>query len=332
MSAKRKIKTLRAFTNDEREKAHTLLAIRVAHMMGRKLEEGDWAEVYCRAKGIPIKGWSNLDIDIMYGRLGVEHKMIRYSSKGDISEACGTSIMHPSATRAFRVPPTTTDANNAMYDVLTQYGDLIRGRSEKVRELSGSEDEPDMRTGWLLWQDSLRQFLYFEEEMTPPDPRRFEAKWVERVSKSGSRKSSTNLWIYDRKTGAKRYSVTTEAGAKIQPYFDVPPLTDPNVYIFTVIGEILQTGFVKVWLTDATARELERIIGSLKPELLSKVVLESAKLVAKRDMVEELSREVAHPFTITLEAYQVLQSAFPGVSDEHCFQRLAEQLRSRSVG
>ncbi|MGD0293814.1 MAG: hypothetical protein ABSB30_08150 [Terracidiphilus sp.] len=332
MSAKRKIKTLRAFTDDEREKAHTLLAIRVAHMMGRKLEEGDWAEVYCRAKGIPIKGWSNLDIDIMNGRLGVEHKMIRYSSKGDISEACGTSIMHPSATRAFRVPPTTTDANNAMYDVLTQYGDLIRGRSEKVRELSGSEDEPDMRTGWLLWQDSLRQFLYFEEEMAPPDPRRFEAKWVQRVSKSGSRKPSTNLWIYDRKTGAKRYSVTTEAGAKIQPYFDVPPLTDPNVYIFTVIGEILKTGFVKVWLTDATARELERVIGSLNPETLSRVVLESAKLVAKRDVAEELAREVAHPFTITLEAYQVLQNAFPGVSDEHCFQRLAEQLRSRSVG
>jgi hypothetical protein len=49
-------------------------------------------------------------------------------------------------------------------------------------------------------------------------------------------------------------------------------------------------------------------------------------------MAEELAREVAHPFTITLEAYQVLQNAFPGVSDEHCFQRLAEQLRSRSVG
>jgi hypothetical protein len=34
-------------------------------MMGRKLEEGDWAEVYCRANGIPKKGWSNLKLDIM---------------------------------------------------------------------------------------------------------------------------------------------------------------------------------------------------------------------------------------------------------------------------
>jgi len=179
----------------------------------------------------------------------------------------------------------------------------------------------------MAWQDSLRQFLYFEEEMVPPDPNNFEAKWVKRVSKSGSRKPSTNLWIFDRETGAKRYSVTTEAGAKIQPYFDVPPLTDPNVYIFTVIGETLDTGLVKVWLTDATARELKRIIGSLETEVLSKTVVNSAKLAAKRGIVEEAEREIAHPFTITLEAYKALQDAFPGVSDEHCFQLLAAHLR-----
>jgi hypothetical protein len=321
--------TVTAFTETERKQVHTLLAIRVAHMMGRKLEEGDWAEIYCRAKGIPLRGWSNLDIDVTYGSLGVEHKMIRYSSKGDISEACGTSIMHPSATRAFRVPPTTTPPNDAMRDVLTQYGQLIKARSNKVREQSGSSKEPDMRTGWLLWQDSLRQFLYFEEKMLCPNPKEFEAKWVERVSKSGSRKSSTNLWIYDRKTGAKRYSVTTEAGAKIQPYFDVPPLTDPNVFIFTVIGEALDTGFVQVWLTDATARELRRLLGSLDPETLSKAVLKSSLEAMKKDVVEEAKKEIAHPFSITVEAYEALQGAFAGVSDEHRFQLLAEQIRGR---
>ena len=67
--------TLEAFSPSEREKAHALLAIRVAHMMGRKLEEGDWAEVYCRAKEIPVRGWSNLDIDVMHGSLGVEQKI-----------------------------------------------------------------------------------------------------------------------------------------------------------------------------------------------------------------------------------------------------------------
>lgn len=184
-----------------------------------------------------------------------------------------------------------------------------------------------MRTGWLLWQDSLRQFLYFEERMLPPNPERFEAKWVTRTSKNGSRLSSTNLWIYDRETGAKKYSVTTEAGAKIQPYFDVPPLTDPNLYIFTVIGEILDAGVVKVWLTDPTARELGRVAGSLDTEALSKVVLDAAKLVERKDVMQEAETQVAHPFTITIEAYKALQTALPGVNDEHCFQLLLEQLR-----
>jgi hypothetical protein len=107
----------------------------------------------------------------------------------------------------------------------------------------------------------------------------------------------------------------------------VPPLTDPNVYIFTVIGETIRAGFVRVWLTDATARELKRIVGSLDTKTLSKAVLDTAKLVEKRDVTEEAEREIAHPFTITLEAYDALQGAFPGVSDEHCFQLLASQLR-----
>jgi hypothetical protein len=55
--------------------------------------------------------------------------------------------------------------------------------------------------------------------------------------------------------------------------------------------------------------------------------LDSASLAAKRDVTEEAAREIAHPFTITLEAYGALQTAFPGVSDEHCFQLLASQLR-----
>ena len=160
-----------------------------------------------------------------------------------------------------------------------------------------------------------------------PNPRNFEAKWVKRVSKSGSRKPSTNLWIYDRKTGAKRYSVTTEAGAKIQPYFDVPPLTDPNVFIFTVIGEALDAGFVRVWLTDATTTRTKtpnRLVG---PGDIKPTVIEASQKVAKSDIVEEAQKEIAHPFSITVEAYEALEGAFAGVSDEHRFQLLAEQIR-----
>lgn len=124
-----------------------------------------------------------------------------------------------------------------------------------------------MRTGWLLWQRSLHQFLYFEEEMLPPNPGDYIAKWI-RKEAGGARKGSTNLWVYEKETGRKRFSITTEAGAKIQPYFDVPPPTDPNVYVFTVIGEMVDIGLVRVWITESTARELERLLGSLDTDPL----------------------------------------------------------------
>ncbi len=64
--------TLPAFTEQEYMQAHVLLATRVAYMMGRKLEEADWADVYCAAKRIPKQGWSNLEIDVVHENLGVE--------------------------------------------------------------------------------------------------------------------------------------------------------------------------------------------------------------------------------------------------------------------
>ena len=245
--------TLTAFDDEQRERVHTLLALKVAHMMGRKLEEGDWSEVYCLAKGIPNRGWSNLNIDVMHGNLGVKHKMLCYRSRPSIEEACGTTLMHPSATRSIRIASFDADPNTVMREVLQQYGELIDERRRKVEEQNDTGLPADMRTGWLLWQESLREFLYFEEPMTIPDPEGYYAEW--RDSGGGVRKASRNLWIYERATGRKRYSVTTAAGIKIQPYFDVPPPIDPNLYIWTVIGERIEGGLVRVWLTRRTARE-----------------------------------------------------------------------------
>lgn len=319
-------KTLQAFTAEEKELAHELLATRVAFMMGRKFEEDDWAEVYCRAKDIPKRGWSNLEIDVMSGSLGVEHKMMKVQSKGDIVDKCGETMMHPSATRSIRVPSVNTDPQEAMRDVLTQYANLIQARTRKVKEASGTDAEPDMRTGWLLWQESLRQFLYFEEEMLPPNPDDYVAEWVQRTSK-GSRKPSTNLWIYEKAAPSKkRYSITTEAGAKIQPYFDIPPTTDPNLYVFTVIGEVIKTGFVRVWISDSTQRELTRLLGTLDSTTLSAAVLKVSAEIAKMGPLEEARQEHAAAYEISVDAYQALQSALPGVSDEHSFQLLAQHL------
>ncbi len=322
-------KTLVAFTEAEKKRAHEFLATRVAFMMGRKFEEDDWAEVYCRAKGIQKRGWSNLEIDVMSGSLGVEHKMMKVESKGDISEHCGTTPMHPAATRSIRVPPNTTKAEEAMRDVLGQYGALIASRAKRVQTASGSNAPADMRTGWLLWQESLRQFLYFEEEMLAPNPDDYTAEWRQRVSR-GARKSSTNLWIFEKETGRKRYSVTSEAGAKIQPYFDVPPSTDPNLCIFTVIGEIISAGFVRVWVTDSTRRELFRLIGELEPELVSQAILTAAEALKGISTIQEAEQEQASPLEITQDAYRALQSVLPGVSDEHSFQLLVQHLRAQS--
>lgn len=320
----KKPKTLPAFQGKQKETAHALLATHVAFMMGRKFEEGDWSSVYCRAKGIPERGWSNLNIDVMYKGLGVEHKMLRVAPDQPIHSFCGTRQMHPSATRSIRISSTDANANEVMKDVLAQYADLINERRAKVREDAGGK-EADLRTGWLLWQSSLREFLYFEEEMVPPDPNDYFAEW--RESGGGSRKKSKNLWVYEKETGQKRYSITTSAGAKIQPYFDVPPPNDPNVHIFKVQGEEIGTGVVRIWVAASTARELRRIVGELTKDNLSVIIATVAAEQTEEPSAHKVGREEAVPLTLTLESYNLLVASFPNaVSDEHMAQLLVTRL------
>jgi hypothetical protein len=319
--------TLPAFTPEEQASVERLLALKVAHMMGRKLEEGDWSEVYCAAKGIPNRGWSNLNIDVVHGNLGVEHKMLCFRSKPTIDEACGTTQMHPSATRSFRIASLDADPNDVMVEVLTQYAELMDQRRAAVETQNDTSRPADMRTGWLLWQVSLRQFLYFEEPTKAPNPNDYYAEWRDR--KGGARKASRNLWIYERATGRKRFSVTTSAGGKIQPYFDVPMRNDPNVYIFTVIGDQIDGGLIRVWVTYRTASELRRLIGGLDPKLVSTTILESVASMATDELGEEAAdQDEVAPITVTEEAYEQLTSALGGVNDEHCFQLLVDYLAS----
>lgn len=312
--------TLPVFTDLEKEIATDLLSAKVSTMLGRKMEEDDWDFVYCNTKEIPKTEWSNLNIDINHGGLGVEHKMLRVTKNGSILNECGTTKMHPSGTRSIRIPD-TSDPNLAMTEILNQYNDLIDNRTKSVRDNS-SDGTADMRIGWLLWKDTLDEFLYFEEVMQKPNPDNYYAEWNITPAR-GSRKASKSLWIYNESTGKKTYSVTTAAGAKIQPYFDVPSPNDENLYHFKVQGVLVEGGLVKVWLTRSTAKYLELLLGSLDGQELSEAIesfnFESNTSIETNSVIEGM----AIPVLITESSYNKLKELFPNISDEYMVQQFA---------
>jgi hypothetical protein len=285
-------------------------------MMGRKLEEDDWTSVYCEAKDIPKAGWSNLDIDVTHGNLGIEHKMLGID-RSNISDACGSSFMHPALTRSIRIDDMNRDADEVKNAVFTQYAELLDARRKKISEQDGSGRTVELRTGWLLWQRSLREFLYFEELAIAPDPDGLTARWVDRPA-NGSRKPSRNLWIYDKVTLKKRYSVTTSAGIKIQPYFDVPQLADPNLYRFTVFGEALPSNDTRMWVTPRTANALREKVGSLESDAVT-TFLDDATTQVEDTAVESGTLAIdraAVPVIIPQELYTRFVRRFPGFSDD----------------
>lgn len=356
--------TLPVFNGEEYNNARIYLATQVAGMMGRKFEEGDWAKVYCAAKGIPLGSWSNLDIDVTHGNLGVEQKMICRQARLAIKEACGTSIMHPAGTRAIRIPA-ERDATLAARHVLRQYVELIdrrtrivgivngyhHSRLERAQAIEALErlgftrakassmlpfdrvpvgpptDDPDMRMGWLLWQDGLREFLYFEVPMGRPNPDDYIAEW--RSSGGGRRRTSRNLWVYNQSTGTKEFSITTEAGAKIQPYFDVPLPTDPNLYHFVVQGEDCGDDMVRIWLTKMTADMLRDAVGDLVPDAIKAVVDGIDPESISTDENSGPFGALAVDLLVPAATYRSLKDMFKGVSDEHTFKMLVDVLRSR---
>jgi hypothetical protein len=329
-------RTLKVFTDDQLDLLQKLLATKVVHMGGRKFEEGDWNEIYCDALGIPPLGWSNLNIDAVNGNIGVEQKQVCVKSKiDDIRKTCGTSMMHPSLTRSIRIEGNTSnDPNATMADVFRQYDELMEERKAFIRTQSALPEDAAvaMRVGWLLWQESLRQFLYFEELTVVPDPADYYAVWQQNKSK-GTRKASLSLWIFEKaEPHRKRYSVTTTAGAKIQPYFDVPAPDDPNLYVFTVIGEVVNDKYVRAWVTERTRRDLEDTVGTLDPNALSAIILKGTEGGLDHAELFEFMRseERAASVEVTPDAYGALCETFKAVNDELRFRALIVHLKRES--
>jgi hypothetical protein len=317
------ITTLQAFTTEEQELATDNLSAKVATMIGRKMEEADWDFVYCNAKNIPVTDWSNLSIDINHDGLGVEHKMLRIKNPGSILDVCGTSRMHPSGTRSIRIPD-EKDPDKAMKSILNQYGKVIDDRTKTVKQHSTSGNA-DMRFGWLLWKEELDEFLYFEEAMLKPNYTDYYAQWNKTPAR-GSRKPSRSLWIYEKSTEQKKYSVTTEAGAKIQPYFDVPGPKDPNLYHFKVQGVCVDGGLIKVWITKSTAQSLELIIGSLETGELSQAIDNFTPTSPVGNNKSSPAEEIARCVIVNESSYRKLEGMFNPISDEYMFQQLATAL------
>lgn len=355
--------TLPAFSAEEANRAKLYLATTVAAMMGRKFEEEDWAKVYSAAKGLKASAWSNFDVDVMSGNLGVEHKMYGQDGAASLLECCGRSLMHPAGTRAIRFPTHIEGATDAAQDVLRQYGRKIEertaivgiinqyhhskfGRNEAIEALMATgmgrpkavslipesrapvghaEEEPDMRFGWLLWRRDLAEFLYFEQPMTIPNPADFIGEWHERQTR-GRRLPSKNLWIFRRTTGAKEYSITNAAGVKVQPYFTVPPPSDPNLYHFLVQGEKTAQGLVRVWLTHETAQTLKSLLKDMSPEAIGQFVQDNASVAGNderpaRAAFEPLAVEVLIP----ADSYRLLRGDCHSVSDEHAFRLMLDR-------
>ncbi len=320
-------RTLPVFTEAQLEQATDLLSAKVATMLGRKMEEGDWDFVYCNSKGIPITEWSNLHIDINHNGLGVEHKMLRIARSGTILNECGTTKMHPAGTRSIRIPD-ENDPNETMKIIFQQYGELIDARTQAVKA-NNPDGSADMRTGWLLWKEALDEFLYFEEPMIIPNPEEYHAEWNITPAR-GVRKESKSLWIYEKTTGKKMFSVTTTAGAKIQPYFDVPAPKDEHLYHFKVQGVTVDGGLVRVWLTRSTAKYLELLLGSLDAEELSSAISNFEPLEKCTTENSSSVDDIAVQIYVNNDAYEKLKRIYASTSDEYMFQQFAIDLGGSS--
>ena len=212
-----------------------------------------------------------------------------------------------------------------MEDVFRQYADLIAQRTAKV-ETGGPEGvSADMRTGWLVWERSLVEFIYFEERMLPPDPNSYVAEWHENRPR-GARKASKSLWVFDKNTGQKAYSVTTSAGIKIQPYFDVPPPRADNVYYFRVQSEPIGQNIVLLWVMPSTARQLEERLGTLDVDIVSSAILEVVQGDVPQNAVDNPDEDLAVAIRVSVEAHGRLAQVVNGVSDEHRVQLLLKAL------
>jgi len=243
---------IRPFLDAELVEARQEMQRLAISLLGRKVEEGDWTDVYCKVKKAPPPGWSNLPFrDYIHNGVGVEFKLLcRQNPIGDV----GRSLMHPSATRTISFDENES-AESAKRKVLTQWGAQIGEFEERIRKTSKS-GKVDARWGILLWSPDHTQFLYFEERLVKPDPSDYSARWHDGQHRGNA---TRNLHIFEKETGEKKFSCTLPRnGAKLQPYFDVPTEAQG-----AVLFELKKVDLVALYVT----RPLRERLGVEFPDL-----------------------------------------------------------------
>lgn len=163
--------------------------------------------------------------------------------------------------------------------------------------------------------------------MAAADPHDYYAIWNERPTTS-RRQGSRNVWVYERDTDIKRYSITNQAGPKIQPYFDVPTLDHPALYHIQVDGEEMDGG-VRLWVTDATKRQLAELADIDDEAALSAFIINSAAAIDVEEGDGTSPAAPAVPLLVSREAYEALASSVVGPSSDDRVRQLLAAINPR---
>jgi hypothetical protein len=239
-----------AFTQEEEAQVQSMLETLVRSLRivpgGGKIEEGYWSYIYHNVRHAPIPAWSNLTMrDFCHNGLGIEMKLLQRRSP---ARDQGGRLMHPAATRTLYFDP-RLDAEICKVQILDQFNKRIAEFRQRVAEACTTRD-PDIRWGILLWSPELDEFLYFEESLREINPHNFYAYFEDGTHRGNP---TRNLYIFEKATNIKRYSVTMpNKGAKLQPYFDIP-LVGQGAYLFRVPND----GCEPLWLKKETVAALE---------------------------------------------------------------------------
>jgi len=88
----------------------------------------------------------------------------------------------------------------------------------------------------------------------------------------------------------------------------------------------LENDLIRVWISQSTANILEKQIGSLDPSTIAAAIERAHTLHEPKDGEPPVFGNPAISVCIPFEAYELINTTFDGISDEHNFKQLVELL------